>query len=138
MTLLKGGHSVTELVYHFTFIPKYRRRKLVGNLKHRLSNMIRFASQVNDWKILELNIQPDHVHLLLQAKGDDCPADIMHIIKGGTSKKLRELFPDSVESTFAKHFWADGYYAGSVGVRDLAQVSKYVRNQDKHYVKEPG
>ncbi len=99
--------------------------------------MIRFACQVNEWKVLELNIQPDHVHLLLQAKGDDAPADIMHIIKGGTAKKLKELFPNSVESIFARSFWADGYYAGSVGVRDLAQVATYVLNQDKHYVKEP-
>ena len=99
--------------------------------------MIRFACQVNEWKVLELNIQPDHVHLLLQAKGDDAPADIMHIIKGGTAKKLKELFPNSVESIFARSFLADGYYAGSVGVRDLAQVATYVLNQDKHYVKEP-
>ncbi len=99
--------------------------------------MIRFAAQVNEWRVLELNIQPDHVHLLLQARGDDSPSSIMHIIKGGTARKLKELFPESIESIFARSFWADGYYAGTVGVRDLAQVSNYVRNQDKHYVKEP-
>lgn len=137
MTLIKGGHSVTELIYHFTFVPKYRRSKLVGNLKYRLSGMIRFACQVNDWKILELSIQPDHVHLLLQTQSDDSPSSVMHIIKGGTAKKLKEMFPESVESIFAKSFWADGYYAGTVGERDLKKVTQYVRKQDKHYVKEP-
>lgn len=87
--------------------------------------------------ILELNIQPDHVHLLIQTKGDDSPADIMKLVKGGTSKKLREMYPNSVETIWTKHFWADGYYCGTVGKRDLEQVSKYVRDQDKHYVKEP-
>lgn len=137
MVLIKGSHSVSELIYHFTFVPKYRRRRLVGKLKQRLSGMVKFCAQVNDWKILELNIQPDHVHLLIQTKTDDSPADIMHLIKGGTAKKLREMFPGLVEYTFAKHFWADGYYAGTVGVRDLEKISKYVRNQNKHYVKEP-
>ena len=137
MVLVKGSHSVTKLVYHFTFIPKYRRRRLVGELKNRLNGMIRFCAQVNEWKILELSIQEDHVHLLVQAKADDSPADIMHLIKGGTSKKLREMFPGLVENTFAKHFWADGYYSGTVGTRDLAQVVQYVKKQHKHYVKEP-
>ena len=137
MVLIKGSHCVTELVYHFTFVLKYRRSKLVGNLKQTLSGMIKFCAQVNDWQILELNIQPDHVHLLIQTRSDDSPSTIMQLIKGGTAKKLREMYPNSVESIWAKHFWADGYFAGTVGVRDLAQVSNYVRNQDKYYVKEP-
>jgi len=137
MVLLKGGHSTTELIYHFTFVPKYRRRRLVGKIKLRLAGMIRFTAQVNEWKILELSIQPDHVHLLLQARADDSPSSIMHLIKGGTSRKLRELFPGLIENSIAKVFWADGYFAGTVGDRSLPIVAKYVRNQDKHYVKEP-
>lgn len=109
----------------------------MGQIKYKLNGLIRFAAQINEWKILELNIQPDHVHLLIQAKGDWSPADIMHIIKGGTSKKLREMYPGLIETSFTKSFWADGYYAGSVGVRDYQTVARYVRNQDKHYVKEP-
>ena len=137
MGLIKQSHSVTELIYHFTFIPKYRRRRLIGRLKDSLSGMIKFCAQVNEWKILEMNIQPDHVHLLLQAGGDDSPADIMQRIKGGTSKKLREMYPGSVESIWAKHFWADGYFAGTVGARDPAEIMKYIRNQDRKYGKEP-
>lgn len=109
----------------------------MGNLKQSLSGMIKFCAQVNEWKVLELNIQPDHVHLLIQTKSDDSPSTIMQLIKGGTSKKLREMYPGSVESIFAQHFWADGYYAGTVGTRDLERVAKYVKDQEKHYVKEP-
>lgn len=111
---------------------------MVGKLKQSLSGMIKFCAQVNDWEILELNIQPDHVHLLLQAGGDDSPATIMQLIKGGTSKKLREMYPGSVESIWAKHFWADGYFAASVGTRDPARIAQYIRNQNRKYTKEPG
>lgn len=129
MTLKIGSHSVTELIYHFTFIPKYRRRRLVGKIKQRLEGMIRFCAQVNNWKVIEINIQADHVHLVLQGNADDSPAEIMRFIKGGTSKKLRELFPELVESVWSKSFWADGYYAGTVGTRNLAEVRKYVKEQ---------
>ena len=74
--------------------------------------------------------------LLIQTNNDDSPSTIMQAIKGGTSKKLREVFPGLAESTWLKRFWADGYYGGTVGVRDLAKVKAYVRNQSKHHVKE--
>src|SRR6516225_7307913 len=109
MTPRAGSHSVTELIYHFTFIPKYRRRKLTGDVKKRLEGMIKFCAQVNNWEIIELAIQPDHVHLLLQTNSSDSPAEVMQLLKGGTSRKLRELFPDLEENIWSKSFWADGY-----------------------------
>ena len=129
MGLRLGSHSATELIYHFTFIPKYRKRRLVGRVRERLEGMIKFCAQVNDWEILELNVQPDHVHLLIQTKPEDSPADVMQLVKGGTSKKLREMFPNLIETIWTKSFWADGYYAGTVGQRSLTKVKDYVKNQ---------
>ena len=138
MGLIKGAHTVTEFVNHFTFIPKYRKRRLEGKLKQRLEGMIKFCAQVNNWEIVELNIQPDHVHLLIQTNADDSPSEIMQLIKGGTSRKLRELFPELEESIWSRGFWADGYYGGSVGKRDLETVKAYVKNQTKHHSMKPG
>lgn len=138
MVLIKGAHTATEFVNHFTFIPKYRKRVLEGKIKQRLEGMIKFCAQVNDWKIVELSIQPDHVHLLIQTRGDDSPSEVMQAIKGGTSRKIRELFPNLEESIWSKGFWADGYYGGSVGTRDLETVKAYVKNQTKHHSMKPG
>lgn len=77
MGVILGCHSVTELIYHFTFIPKYRKRRLVGKVKEKLSGMIKFCAQLNKWKILELNILPDYVHLLVQTQATDSPAEVM-------------------------------------------------------------
>lgn len=123
------SHTAYDITYHFTFIPKYRRRKLVGNIKKRLEGMIRFCAQVNEFEIVEMNIQPDHVHLLLSAKPSYSPSEIMQLMKGGTSKKLRELFPQSTETVWTNSFWGDGYFVGTVGHRDLNDVIKYVKNQ---------
>ena len=132
MVLIKGAHSVTECIYHFTFIPKYRRSRLVGQVKQKLSGMIKFCAQVNDWKILELIIEPEHVHLVIQAQADDSPSSIMQAVKGGTSRKLKELFPNLAENIWGKKFWSDGYFAETVGVKDLHQLNKYLH--DGHHL----
>ena len=91
--------------------------------------MIRFCAQVNEFEIVELNIQPDHVHLVLSAKPAYSPSEVMQLIKGGTSKKLRDFYPKAIETIWAKNFWADGYFVGTIGQRNLDDVIKYVRNQ---------
>jgi len=122
-------HTAYDITYHFTFIPKYRKRRLVGNIKRRLDGMIRFCAQINNFEIVELNIQPDHVHLLLGAEPTYSPSKIMQLIKGGTSKKLRELFPALEEAVWADNFWSEGYFVGTVGHRNLSSVIKYVQDQ---------
>jgi putative transposase len=56
--------------------------------------MIRFAVQVNNWEVYELAVEEDHVHLYIGAQPKWSPSKIMKITKGGTSKKIRELFPN--------------------------------------------
>lgn len=135
MKLKIGSHSVTRLVYHFTFIPKYRKRKLTGEIKESLEGMIKFCAQVNNWEVIELDIQPDHVHLLLQTTATDSPASIMQIIKGGTSKKLRETYTNSTEAVWMRSFWAGGYYAETIGRQSEADTKEYIRNQTERHNK---
>lgn len=80
-----------DLRYHFVWIPRYRKRVLEGTIKKRLEGMIRFAAQIHEWDIFELVIQSDHVHLYLGAGPKWSPSEIMRLIKGGTSNKIREM-----------------------------------------------
>ena len=61
-----GAHTTHRLRFHLVWIPKYRRRLLEGTLAVRLRELIEQGCEVNQWHLHELNIQPDHVHLLLQ------------------------------------------------------------------------
>ena len=61
-----GGHSKHRLLFHLVFIPKYRRRVLEGALAARVRFLFEQASEVKGWRLHELSIQPDHVHVLLQ------------------------------------------------------------------------
>ena len=79
--------------------------------------------------LVELNVQPDHVHLLLQVTPCDCIADVTHSLKGGTARVLRKEFPELDEFLWGESFWSDGYFAESVGQQEEARVRDDIRNQ---------
>jgi putative transposase len=91
--------------------------------------MIKFACQIHEWEIFELAVQPDHVHLYVGTPPKWSPSQVMNIIKGGTSRKIRELFPDLDEIYWGSTFWADGYLVKSVGDIQDKVVSDYIKRQ---------
>ena len=91
--------------------------------------MIRFAAQIHECEIFELAIQTDHVHLYIGAGPKWAPSEMMKVIKGGTSNKIRELFPDLDEVYWEATFWADGFFVRSSGVVEDKMISEYVKKQ---------
>ncbi len=94
----------------------------------RLLALLRQACEVNRWGLHEINVQPDHVHLLLQASPAECVSDVVGSLKGGTSRVLRSEFPGLAEYLWGDSFWADGYFAETVGQTGEA-VRAYIQNQ---------
>src|SRR6266516_3432850 len=87
-------HNVHLVVYHLIWCPKRRRKILVGEIKARLEQLICEVSSEHGWTILELAIQPDHVHLFLRGDPYTAPSDIARLFKGRSSRVLREEFPE--------------------------------------------
>ena len=77
----------------------------------------------------EIAIQPDHVHLLVQVQPKYSVSSVVNLLKGGTSRVLRLDFPDLEEHLWGDSFWADGYFAASVGVVEGNVVTEYIRAQ---------
>lgn len=94
-----------------------------------METLLRQACDINGWEAEELAIQPDHAHLLLQAQPRFSVAQIMRTLKGGTSRVLRAEFPGLEEHLWGDSFWADGYFAASVGVVEGSVVTAYIQNQ---------
>jgi putative transposase len=127
--LKSSAQTKYDLRYHFVFVPRYRKRVLAGKVATRIEGMIKFAAQINDWEIFELAVARDHVHLYIGCQPKWSPSEIMNIIKGGTSRKIRELFPNLDEIYWGATFWADGYFVRSVGSITDKVVSEYVAKQ---------
>ncbi len=124
-----GAHTKYRVMYHLVWIPKYRKRVLKGKLVERLGELFYQCAEVNHWIIEELNIQEDHVHLLIQLKPSISVSKAVQIIKGGSSKKIRKEFPELEEFLWGRNFWADGYFVETCGKLNEDAIRKYIKNQ---------
>ncbi|PIZ76286.1 hypothetical protein COY05_01860 [Candidatus Peregrinibacteria bacterium CG_4_10_14_0_2_um_filter_38_24] len=79
-------NATYNIQYHFVWIPKYRKRVLTDKVKDRLEQLFQECTDINQFEIMELSIQPDYVHVLLSAKPRYSPSLIMQFMKGGSSK----------------------------------------------------
>ena len=84
---------------------------------------------MNRWWIDELSIQVDHVHVMIQIKPRESVAEVVQILKGGTNRVLRKKFLELEEFLWGDSFWADGYFAETIGKVDEEIVRKYIREQ---------
>jgi putative transposase len=125
----KGSHTKHRLQYHLVWIPKYRRRVIQGKIAIRLKRLMYEACKMNGWWISEMSIQTDHVHLVVELPPHISVAEVVRIFKGGTSRVLRKEFPEMEEFLWGESFWADGYFAETVGKVDEEVVKKYIRQQ---------
>ena len=116
---------------HLVWIPKYRKRVLRGKIAVRLKGLLYEACRLNRWWIGEISIRDDHVHVMMQIKASDSVGEVVNILKGGTSRVLRKEFPELEEFLWGDSFWADGYFAESVGKVDEEVVRKYIQQQKR-------
>ena len=131
-----GSHTKHRLLYHFTFIPKYRKEVLWFDIAKRIRQLFNECCQINGWCIHQLEIMPDHVHLHIQTKQTDYPAKIMHYLKGGTSRILRKEFPKIRAFLWGDSFWADGYFVETIGRKDEKTLKKYLDKQEVKHSKK--
>ncbi|MGB7713066.1 MAG: IS200/IS605 family transposase [Microcoleus sp.] len=119
------SNAVSPINMHFVFIPK-RRPVLVGKISERLQEIIFEVVTENRWKIIALEIMPDHVHLLLNLKPTDSASFVMQRVKGRASSYLRKEFPELLK---LPTLWTPSYFVGSVGNVSTETVRKYMEGQ---------
>ena len=86
---------------------------------------------MNGWWIGELAVEPDHIHVMIQANPRNSVAEVVQVLKGGTSRIIRKEFPELEEFLWGDSLWEDGYFAESVGKVDEEIIRKYIRLQGR-------
>ena len=79
----------------------------------------------------EMSVQEDHVHMQVQISPRESVAEVVKILKGGTSKVIRSEFPELEEFLWGDSLWADGYFAETVGKVDEEVIRKYIKDQQR-------
>ena len=121
------GHTVFSCQYHIVFCPKYRRPVLVSGVDTRLKQL--FVSMLEDfgYTLIDCEVMPDHVHLLISIPPMVAVTDMISRIKGKSSHILREEFP-SLESKLPT-LWTRGKFVSTCGSVSLEVVMKYIAEQ---------
>ena len=126
---LAGAHTKHRVMYHIVWLPKYRRRVLRGAIAERIKELLQECADVNRWRIDELNIQPDHIHLIVQLRPDISVSRAVQLFKGKSSRLIRQEFSQLSEFRWGSSFWSDGFFVETVGKVDLEKIKSYVREQ---------
>ena len=121
-------HSVHHFLYHIIFCPKRRRKVLVGPVHDRLKTLIEQVAEENQWHIVRLAIQPDHVHLFIQANPYTLPTDIPRLIKGRSSHELREEFPHLMRMPC---LWTRSTFYSTAGHVSKEVIDAYIERQSR-------
>ena len=127
----KLSHVLWHCQYHLVWVPKYRYRVLSGRVGIEVNKCIRLFCDQLQCEIVELNIQPDHVHLLVLVPPKVSVSKLMGVLKGRTAIRVFKQFPKLKQRPYwGNHFWASGYCVDTVGL-DAEMIQKYVKYQER-------
>lgn len=123
------NHLVYSCQYHVIFCPKYRRSVLVDGIDKRLKELIRSKESEYGYEVLDMEVMPDHVHLILDVNPKLGIFTVVSRIKGYTSHELRKEFPSLTRRL--PTLWTQSKFISSVGAVTLEVVKKYIEEQKR-------
>lgn len=134
----KLSHVIYKCDYHIVWVPKYRYRILTGEIGTRTDEDIRKLSEWLGCEIIELNVQIDHIHVIVSIPPKVSISMYMGTIKGKIAIKMFKSYPALKKKPYwGNHFWARGYFVNTVGL-DEEMIRRYVKYQEEEEKKEEG
>ncbi len=112
--------------YHFVFVPKRRKAVLVGDIAARMQSIIFDLVTEHGWRLIALEVMPEHVHMFINAPTHESAAEIARWVKGRASKYLRDEFPSLKK---LPSLWSPSYFVATTGQVSTDTIRKYIENQ---------
>lgn len=123
-------NCVYQTAYHAVWCPKYRKSILTGPIASATKQMIEAICRQRQWRILALEIQPDHIDLFVSIPPATSVADAIKILKGSTARKLFVIFPELKKQLWGGHLWSPSYYVGTAGNVSSETIQKYIERTE--------
>ncbi len=123
-------HNVSVLLYHFVCPAKYRRVVFDENADKVLKDICLEIEKRYEFHFLEIGVDKNHVHFLVQSVPRMSPFRIIQIVKSLTAREMFIRVPEVKKVLWGGEFWTDGYFVNSVGFKGNEEtVRNYVKNQ---------
>ena len=132
MELTRNSHHVFRIMYHFVWIPKYRHKIFSEPYRSTLKEIIYKIGYDYNIEIVELEVPPDHIHMIVTSEPKQCPSNIMQIIKSISARSFFMLYPEIKKKYFwGGKLWTQSFFVETIGNANDEVIRKYVRNQLK-------
>ena len=122
------SHSKWRCQYHIVFSPKYRRQEIYGKIKGDIGKILRKLCEQKGVEIIEAELCPDHVHMLVAIPPSMSVSAFVGYLKGKSALMIFDRHANLKYKYGNRHFWCRGYYADTVG-RNKNAIAEYIRNQ---------
>ena len=123
------SHTKWDCKYHVVFIPKYRKRRIFGQIRRKLREVFRRLAEQKESRIEEGHLMPDHVHMMISIPPKYSVATVVGFLKGKSAIWIARHFGEATRGFIGKNFWARGYCVDTVGL-DADKIRKYVKYQE--------
>ena len=122
------AHTRWECKYHIVFAPKFRRQEIYGKLKADIETILRELCERKGIEIIQAELCPDHIHMLIRIPPKYSVSEIMGYLKGKSSLIIFDRHANLKYKYGNRHFWCRGYYVDTVG-KNAKKIEEYIRNQ---------
>ena len=122
------SHTTWNCKYHVVFAPKYRRKVFYGEKRQEIGAILRTLCKWKGVHILEAEVCPDHVHMLIEIPPKYSVSQFMGYLKGKSSLMIYEKWGNMKFKYRNREFWCRGYYVDTVG-KNTKKIQEYIANQ---------
>ena len=124
------SHTRWNCKYHIVFAPKYRRKVFYKEKRREVGKILRELCEWKKIKIVEAEVCPDHVHMLLEIPPKYSVSSFVGFLKGKSSLMIYEKYPELKYKYRNREFWCRGYYVDTAG-KNTKKIAQYIQNQLK-------
>ena len=124
------AHTTWNCKYHIVFAPKYRRKVFFGQRRKEIGAILRSLCEWKQVEIIEAEVCPDHIHMLVKIPPKLSVASFVGFLKGKSSLLIYQKFANMKFKYRNREFWCRGYYVDTAGKNDI-KIKEYIANQLK-------
>lgn len=127
--VIHGRGYVYAIQYHMVWCVKYRHKIIRDDIEISLINIIKDIAKDNKFTIEEINIDLDHIHLLVSCSPQHYIPNMMKALKGVSARLLFKEQPSLKKSLWDGHLWSPSYFVATVSENTEEQIREYIKNQ---------
>ena len=124
------AHTTWNCKYHIVFAPKYRRKVFFGQKRKEIGAILRSLCEWKQVEIIEAEVCPDHIHMLIKIPPKLSVASFVGFLKGKSRILIYQKFANMKFKYRNREFWCRGYYVDTAGKNDI-KIKEYIANQLK-------